>query len=205
MGAHRPIFRDYWKIHKNEMEGSAFCDNREWGRQTRLAIRIAARGVEVWILQTPESRTLAFGGILPVMNPRYKQAALVGITVALMIPYLGFVLFFSSRFPSGLSPSWFTNTILVWFTSNFLLGFLIARRMFRNQAVDSEVAQRVRSRSLLRVGYLVIVWCGLFVYGVIGTIQGKYALNRALPAGAFLLFFIGLFGCSLCSSLRKKA
>jgi hypothetical protein len=53
--------------------------------------------------------------------------------------------------------------------------------------------------------YLVLVWSVLFLIGVKGTIQGKYVLGRAIPAGAFLLFYIGLFGWSIYRSSKRKA
>ena len=45
--------------------------------------------------------------------------------------------------------------------------------------------------------YLVLVWSVLFLYGVKGTVQGKYPLARVIPAGAFLLFFISVFGWAI--------
>jgi hypothetical protein len=44
-----------------------------------------------------------------------------------------------------------------------------------------------------------------FLNGVKGAIEGKYALSHAIPAGAFLLFFIGLFAWSIFRSFQKKA
>ena len=51
---------------------------------------------------------------------------------------------------------------------------------------------------------LVIFWSLLFLYGVIQTVRGKIPLERSIPAGAFLLFFIGLFGWSLYRAKRGK-
>jgi hypothetical protein len=42
-------------------------------------------------------------------------------------------------------------------------------------------------------GYLLDLF---FLYGVIETARGKIPLTRAIPAGAFLLLFIGIFGWS---------
>jgi hypothetical protein len=57
----------------------------------------------------------------------------------------------------------------------------------------------------LYCSYLVSVWIGLFLYGVKETIEGKITPRRAIPAGAFLLFFIGIFGWSLYRSWAKKS
>jgi hypothetical protein len=43
---------------------------------------------------------------------------------------------------------------------------------------------------------LIIFWILFLLYGVIETARGKIPLNRAIPAGAFLLLFIGIFGWS---------
>jgi hypothetical protein len=51
----------------------------------------------------------------------------------------------------------------------------------------------------------VIVWSVFFVNGVKGTIRGEYPLDRAIPAGVFLLFFILLFGLLVYRSFRPKA
>jgi hypothetical protein len=51
----------------------------------------------------------------------------------------------------------------------------------------------------------VIVWSVLFVNGVKGTVRGEYPLDRAIPAGAFLMLFILLFGWLLYRSFRPKA
>ena len=150
--------------------------------------------------------------ILVHMNPKFRMGILVGAAFALIVPYLAFVMYFSTRFPQGNWPTWFTNTILVWFVANFLALTLLARRISKKQgAVEPLGAKRLSEKTKLAVwftrifaSYLVLVWTGLFLYGVMGTIQGKYPLSRALPAGAFLLFFIGLFGWSVYRSFPKK-
>ncbi len=139
------------------------------------------------------------------MNPKSRAGIFVGATFALMIPYLAFVVYFSLRLPQNHWPSWFTNTILVWFVAIFVALTLLARRTFKTQgAVEPQVAIQPspKTKPAVRVmrivaSYLVLVWSVLFLIGVKGTIEGKYALGRALPAGAFLLLFIGLFGWSV--------
>lgn len=136
------------------------------------------------------------------MNPKYRAAILFGITFALMAPLMGFMMYYSLRFPSSQLPQWVANTIAAWFIANFVILMLIAKRLFKNQIADpQQVAdpQKV-SRALAKSKWLslrlVILWSAFFIYGVIGTIEGKFPLKRAIPAGAFLLFFIGIFGWS---------
>jgi len=52
------------------------------------------------------------------------------------------------------------------------------------------------------VGYLLAVWCGGFLWGAVETIKGKLEWQRAVPAGAFLLAFIVLFGRLLYTDVR---
>ncbi len=139
------------------------------------------------------------------MNPKFRPAILCGIAFVLMVPYLGFVIYYSQRFPSNQWPAWFTNTIAVWFIANFLIIMLLVKRIFKGQAVEQQKERRAFAISQIVSSYLLIVWSVLFLYGVKETIQGEIPLNRAIPAGAFLLFFIGIFGWGLYRARRKKA
>ena len=138
------------------------------------------------------------------MNPRHRPAIFLGVAFVLMAPYLGFVMYFSQRFPSNQWPTWFTNTILVWVIANFLLLMLLAKKIFKGQVVQPQKARRASAIVQIVVSYLLIVWSVFFLYGVKETIQGKFPLNRAIPAGAFLLFFIGIFGWSLYRTRHGK-
>jgi hypothetical protein len=93
----------------------------------------------------------------------------------------------------------------VWFLANFLLLMLLAKRIFRGQVGEPQMAQRASSIAKIVGSYLLIVWSLLFLYGAKETVQGKLPLNRAIPAGAFLLFFIGSFGWGLYRARRGKA
>ena len=112
-------------------------------------------------------------------------------------------MYFSLRYPSGQWPGWFTNTIVAWFIANFVILTLIIKRVFKNQVVDPQRASRALARWKSISLLLVIWWSALFLYEVIETIEGKYPLKRAIPAGAFLLFFIGIFGWSRYRSRRR--
>jgi hypothetical protein len=138
------------------------------------------------------------------MNPKYRPAIFFGIVFVLMAPYLGFVMYYSQRFPSNQWPAWFTNTIAVWFIANFLIIVLLVNRIFRGQVLDPEKARSVGEKSVRTSTRLVIFWSLLFLYGVKETIQGKFPLSRAIPAGAFLLVFIGIFGWGVYRAKREK-
>jgi len=138
------------------------------------------------------------------MNPKYRPAVLFGIVFVLMAPYLGFVMYYSQRFPSNQWPVWFTNTIAVWFIANFLIIVLLVKRIFRGQVLDPEKARSVGEKSVRTSTRLVIFWSLLLLYGVKETIQGKFPLSRAIPAGAFLLVFIGIFGWGVYRAKREK-
>ena len=150
--------------------------------------------------------------ILVPMNPKFRAGILVGAAFALMVPYLAFVMYFSPRLPEDHWPGWFINTILVWFTANIIALTLLARRISKKRGAaeqHGEVRPSAKTKTavwIMRIfgSYLVLVWSVLFLIGVKGTIQGKYALSSVLPAGAFLLFFIGLFGWSVYRSFQRK-
>lgn len=138
------------------------------------------------------------------MNPKYRVAIFFVSVLALMLPYLGFVLYYSQRFPPNHWPTWFTDTIAVWFIANFLVLMLLTKKIFRGQVVEPQRARRASTIAQIVVSYLLIVWSLFFLYGTKETIKGNLPLSRAIPAGAFLLFFIGLFGWSLLRARRKK-
>jgi len=134
------------------------------------------------------------------MNPKYRGVVFLGMSFVLMAPYLGFALYYSRQFPPNQLPSWFTNTLLIWFTANFLALMLLVRltrKIFKHQVVDVETARIPAERTVRTTIRLVIFWSLLFLYGVIKTVQGKIPLERAVPAGAFLLFFTALFGWNI--------
>ena len=94
----------------------------------------------------------------------------------------------------------------IWFIANFILAILLFTTIFRGQAKAVE-PQRVRFVVVITrffVSYLLIVWTVLFFYGIRYTITRNVPLNRAIPAGAFLLFFIGLFGYSLYRDMHRS-
>jgi hypothetical protein len=147
------------------------------------------------------------------MNPKSRSGAFVGIAFALMVPYLVFVVYFSLRLPQNRWPSWFTNTIAVWFAANFVVLTFVARRMFKKEGAEEPRGALLLNPTktklpvwIMRIvgSYLVLLWSVFFVIGVQRTIEGKYVLSRALTGGAFLLFFIGVFAWSVYRSFQKS-
>jgi hypothetical protein len=123
-----------------------------------------------------------------------------------MVPYLSFAVYCVHRFPSKQWPTWATDVMGIWFIANFILTMLLFRTIFRGQAQVVE-PQRVRFAVVIArffVSYLLIVWTVLFFYGIRYTITRNVPLNRAIPAGAFLLLFIGLFGYSLYRDMHRS-
>jgi hypothetical protein len=127
------------------------------------------------------------------MKPKYRFLLLI---LGLQLPYFGFVVYFATQFPFHHAPAWYADTLLVWFTANFLIAVLLGKRIFRGQVVDPEKVRAAMANSASISIRLVILWILFFLYGVIETVRGKFPLNRAIPAGAFLLLFIGIFGWS---------
>jgi hypothetical protein len=147
-----------------------------------------------------------------MINPKPRVGALVGTAFALTVPFFAFVLYFAMRLPQNHWPTWFTNTILVWFVTNFLILGFLAPRLLKRQAVEAPQSALLASAKakptmwIMRfVGsYLVLLWSVFFLIGVKEIVEGKYPLGRAIPAGAFLLFFIGIFGWSVYRSFSRR-
>jgi hypothetical protein len=138
-------------------------------------------------------------------NSTRKQLFFILLALALMAPYLAFMVYFSLRYPSGLWPRWLVNTLAAWFVTNFLIICLLARRIFRGSVADPEKARIIRRKSARSSTRLVILWSLLFLYGLKETIDGKIPLNRAIQAGALLLFFIGIFGWHIYRSRQAPS
>jgi hypothetical protein len=141
------------------------------------------------------------------MNPRSKTAVLLGSAVALTLPYLAFVLYFSLKLPKNHWPVWFTDLLLGWFVANIAALSLVARKLSKKYPPPPEKPPKSPIRLwILRAvcSYLVILWCVFLINGVKGSIRGEYQLDRAIPAGAFLLFFIVVFALVVYRSFRPK-
>jgi hypothetical protein len=128
-----------------------------------------------------------------------------------MAPYFSFVLFLTRRFPSGHWPLWASYLLAAWFTAVFCALLLLISKLRLKRAQGTVVTPQQAKKTRIAVWLvrlfssgLVIIWTVFFCMGAKDTLQGKYSLSHAIPAGAFLLFFILLIGWSVYRSFRPK-
>jgi hypothetical protein len=134
------------------------------------------------------------------MQPKNKIRALI---FGLVLPYFALVMYFVLRIQDHPLPTWFP-----YFGLTYLLGSIILVTVVSRKNRQGEQPKVVQSRPALRLvlrawaGYLIAVWSGLFLWGAAETIRGKLEWQRALPVGAFLLAFIGLFARLLYTDIK---
>lgn len=126
------------------------------------------------------------------MQAKIKIRALV---FGLVLPYFALVMYFILRIQEHPIPTWFAYFGLTYLLGSIMLVTLVSRRIARGSRPQAAVQSRpmVRMGARAWVGYLLAVWCGLFLWGTVETIRGKLEWRRALPSGVFLLAFIGIF------------
>jgi hypothetical protein len=143
------------------------------------------------------------------VQPKKKILALI---FGLVLPYIALVLYFVLRNQGHpqeqLLPTWFPYFGMAYILGTILLVSAISRRIARSaQGKLTHTAAKprpmVRMATRAWAGYLIVVWCGFFLYGAVETIKGKFEWQRALPAGAFLLIFIVLFSRWLYTDNKK--
>jgi hypothetical protein len=134
------------------------------------------------------------------VQPKNKIRALI---FGLLLPYFALVMYFVLRIQDHPLPTWFPYFGLTYLLGSIILVTLVSRKIARGvqpKAVQSRPALRVLMRAW--AGYLIAVWCGLFLWGAVETARGKLEWQRALPAGAFLLAFIGIFARLLYTDIK---
>ena len=126
------------------------------------------------------------------MQPKNKIRALI---FGLVLPYFAMVMYFVLRIQEHPLPTWFPYFGMTYLLGSIILVTVVGRRIARGSQPQTTAQSRPAVRVALRAwaGYLIAVWCGLFLWGTVETIQGKLEWQRALPAGVFLLAFIALF------------
>lgn len=136
----------------------------------------------------------------------------MGAAFALTLPYVAFVLYFSLQFPRGHWPTWFLDSILVWFIANCLIMTLLALRLAKQRSTEQQAVQGPSARSKVGLWFvrivftpLLVLWSVEFLRGVQEVFERKLPLNRAIPAGAFLLFFIVMFAWVVYRAWTAKA
>jgi hypothetical protein len=122
----------------------------------------------------------------------------------LVLPYFAFVMYFAFRIQEHPLPTWFPYFGMTYLLGSIILVTSVSRRITRDTQPQTAVQSRPAVRIAVRawVGYLLAVWCGGFLWGAVETIRGKLQWQRAVPAGAFLLAFIGIFGRLLYTDIR---
>jgi hypothetical protein len=122
----------------------------------------------------------------------------------LVLPYMAMVMYFSLRIQEHPLPTWFPYFGMSYLLGSIILVTVVSRRIARGTQPQTAVQSRPGVRIAVRawVGYLLAVWCGGFLWGAVETIKGKLEWQRAVPAGAFLLAFIVLFGRLLYTDVR---
>lgn len=143
------------------------------------------------------------------MQPKNK---ILGLIFGLVLPYIALVLYFVLRNQGHpqeqLLPTWFPYFGMAYLLGTILLVSAISRRIARS-AQGKLTHDAAKPRPVVRMamrawaGYLIVVWCGFFLYGAVETVKGKFEWQRALPAGAFLLIFIVLFSHWLYTDIKK--
>jgi hypothetical protein len=135
------------------------------------------------------------------VQPKNKIRALI---FSLVIPYLALVMYFALRVQEHPLPTWFPYFGMSYLLVSIILVTVVSRRIARGTQPQTAVQSRPAVRVALRawVGYLVVVWCGVFLWGAVETLKGRLEWQRALPAGAFLLAFIGLFARWLYTDIK---
>lgn len=136
--------------------------------------------------------------------PSSPRRVLFMLTVfAVMIPYLGFAVYSSTKYSPGHWPTWLLYTLPIWFTANIGLIALLSRKLLRVGAEDPERSRNAVGTSVRIAIRLTILWSLFLLYGVYGVVRGRFPLDRAIPAGAFLLLFIGIFGWYIYGARRR--
>ncbi len=139
------------------------------------------------------------------MTPRRKIAFLMyGLILAYMALLIYFV-FPRSGHPEPVLPSWFPYFGLSYIFGSIVLVVFLSRRVSSNAAQGVSTTPRSTPwRARAWATYLIAIWSGLFIYGAYRTLKGDFPMERAIPAGAFLLAFIGLFSWSLCRDIQAR-
>jgi hypothetical protein len=139
------------------------------------------------------------------MTPRRK---ILFLMCGLILLYMALVVYFvfpRSGHPEPMLPSWFPYFGLSYIFGSIVLVVFLSRRISRNAAQEASTkAQSDPSLARAWVMYLIAIWSGLFIYGVYGTLKGDFPVERAIPAGAFLLAFIGLFSWLLYRDTQTR-
>ncbi len=139
------------------------------------------------------------------MSPKRKVVFLI---FGLILPYMAVVMYFVFPRPGHahpILPGWFPYFGLSYILGSIVPVMVVSRKTFRN--APQQVPKKQQALAWLGRAwamYLVVVWSGAFVWGAYRTAKGDFQMKNAIPAGAFLLAFIGLFSSSLYHDYRAR-
>jgi hypothetical protein len=135
------------------------------------------------------------------MKPRTK---ILSLFFGLILPYVALVLYFAVRLPQRSLPTWLLYFGGLYIFGSVVLVVVVGRRISQDAAQSSEKSQAAPRWVRGRATSLVAFWSALFFYGAYKTLRGDFPLERALPAGAILLAFIGLFSWLLHGDSQSR-
>jgi hypothetical protein len=135
------------------------------------------------------------------MPPRTKFLLLLALWI---VPYMGLVLYSTTKIQNNRIPMPYAYAMAAYFFGGLVLFGFLGPRIFRGAPPpDPEKAQRATNWAKAYGTRLVLVWSGMFVYGVYEAMTGAIPWDRAIPAGVILLAFILLFGWNVLSLRRS--
>ena len=121
------------------------------------------------------------------------SARLRTLMFALILPYFGLAVYFALRLPQKPLPEWLPYLGAFYIFATILLVVLASQRLSRGSIQQRANPRPAPAGIRGRVLGLLLSWCALLSYGTFKTLEGEIPLERAAPAGAILLSFIGLF------------
>jgi protein-S-isoprenylcysteine O-methyltransferase Ste14 len=138
------------------------------------------------------------------MTARTKVRSLI---FAFVVPYFVLVMYFAIRVSEHPLPSWLPYFGMSYLLATMIVISILSRRIYRATPKESPQRPRPVLQGLARgwASYLVLVWSIGFVWGAYHTIRGDFPWQRALPAGAFLLVFIGIFARLVYKDMKRPA
>ena len=139
------------------------------------------------------------------MTPQKK---LILLLFVLFLPYMALVMYFALSGQGGAVriPYWFAYFGISYFLFCMIVGAAASRKWSRNAPKPPVTKKQSILAKITQLWslYLVVVWSGLFGYGVRDVIRGELPLSRAIPAGLFLLMFVGIFSWALYRSFQAR-
>jgi hypothetical protein len=119
---------------------------------------------------------------------------------------MALVMYFALRIQEHPLPAWFPYFGLSYILGTMILVMVLGRRFSRSAPQQTTKKPHPVLQWATRgwVAYLIVVWGVAFIWGAYKTVTGSLAWQRSIPAGAFLLAFIGLFSRFLYVDMKRR-